>query len=152
MLISQGKLPVEVFHVIVAEGFTSVDLFAAVESDEAAARSYFTDHFGLNKNLRAWRAVVAKLIVAWQAARQRGQARASADAEAHLAGRPSALPRSKRLELRRAFEQAFDRTLGESSSPAGPCVDLKLLELEQGGLRPEPWSTVATIAEEYEYT
>ena len=152
VLLTHNKLPLEVLHAIVAEGFTTVELFAALASSEEAARSFFENDFQLDKSQRGWRAIVAKLIVAWAASRQRGQARASADAEAHLAGRPSALSRSKRLELRRAFEQAHDRALDESSCPAGPYVDLKLLELEEGELRPEPWARVATVAEEVEDT
>merc|ERR1711940_277944 len=71
-----NQLSEEVLHAIVAEGFTSVELFAALESTEAAVRSFFTNDFGLNKTLRGWRAVVAGLTVAWTAPRQRGQARA----------------------------------------------------------------------------
>ena len=133
-----------------AEVLSTVELLAAVESDEAAARAFFKDEFALNPEVPGFRGVVTKLVVAWSAARSRGKLRHAADAEAHLSGSVRALPRSKKLELKRGLESALGIELDEHTCPAGPYVALKLSELEEGELRAEPWQAVASTAEETE--
>ena len=131
MVVTNG-VPEELLHAIVAQGLDTVEAFAAVESDESEARKFFKDDLGIDPQVAGYRGIIAKLITSWQAARTRVARRSAADAEAHLAGEVRTLSRGTKLELRRAWERAYARDLDDESTPAGPYLDLKTTEIENG--------------------
>ena len=77
-------------------GFTDVEIFGALDDNEAAVRAFVLGGLGFRPNVVFLaKGTVARIISAWRSASQRGLKRTAAEADQIAGDLPRTLPKKK---------------------------------------------------------
>jgi len=129
-------------------GVTSVELLAAFAKNQDDLEAALKTYFGIDGTADvASRLKVARVVVAWNAAKARAVKHAEVDAECEVNGQPKELPQAEAAAMRKAFEKAWWE-LDDKAVPAKSYLQKILDRVEKDDLVAEPLSEVLTIPED----
>ena len=129
-------------------GIDSMEVFAQIEPDVTAFRTFAVDDLGLDPKANiANKVALAKLVGAFEAANTRGKRRREEDAEQRVGDLPRKLPRTTHLDLRRSFVSRH-RELRDEENPHQSYLESKLQEVEEGEMRAERLCDVLSLADD----
>jgi hypothetical protein len=107
-LLDGKKVPEEVQVTLGRRGVQSTELLAVLADDREGVRLFAKDTLGLDPAADpALNVTVAKLVVSWEAAKQRLQVKSQQDAQASAEREAKAIPVNDFLGVRKRFEQQF---------------------------------------------
>jgi len=131
---------------LAARKILKMGVFAKIEPTEEAFRRWIQEDLGFDAaaGLEA-RVETAKLVEAWDAARQRATTSRKLEAEAKVSGASRELLKGVHLALRRAYVRA-NGDLDDRKCPGRAYVEARLEQLDDGELEAEPLTKVTTVA------
>ncbi|MCR9077396.1 MAG: hypothetical protein NXI07_15265 [bacterium] len=98
-------------------GVTRLNVFAKIEGTEDTMRAWIAKDLGLKReDVMNTRIMIAKIIDAWEAARDRVAKQTAFESEARAAGLPRQTLKSAHLALRTSFKGRHDEIKGEAYS------------------------------------
>jgi hypothetical protein len=107
-LLDGKKVPEEVQVTLGRRGVQSTELLAVLADDREGVRLFAKDTLGLDPAADpALNVTVAKLVVSWEAAKQRLQVKSQQDAQATVEREAKAISVNDFLGVRKRFEQQF---------------------------------------------
>ena len=125
-LLDSLGIPTDIQAKLAILGYTDAVVFAKMEDSAPSMRASIKTDVGLDPDASpAARAMVARLVTAWEAAGTRAQRRRQEEAEQRVGDLPRTLPKGQHLDLarrrprRRRGEAARSRRTGPSSSTKG---------------------------------
>ena len=134
-------------------GFTTLGLFQALADDRAGVRAFGTGIYGdpaengVAVDIKVARTVkIAKLIDSWQTAHSRVEETTRVAAEQVASKLPRTISRANMISLRQRYEQDFGRVL-DRTFPCQSLIERRLEEVEEGEVRADPLSDVASVEE-----
>ena len=134
-LLDGKKVPTEVQVTLGRRGVDSVELLAVLADTRDGIRQVARDTFGLDPaGDPAVNVTVAKLVVAWEAAKQRLEVRSHQDARATAENEAKSIPVNDFLAVRKRFEQQY-YTLRDEEVPARNSLEDLADQLESGDWR-----------------
>ena len=146
-LLDSFGIPTDIQAKLAILGYTDAVVFAKMEDSAPAMRASIKTDVGLDPDASAAaRAMVARLVTAWEAAGTRAQRRRQEEAEQRVGDLPRTLPKGQHLDLARAFAKVHFE-MGDRDRPAEAYVEWRLEQLEDGELQAETLRQVASKAE-----
>ena len=115
-----------------ALGFGEMDVFAQTADTSAELRKLVAEDLGVRDDLGA-KAIIARILTAWEAAQVRGQKRKAKEAEQRAHDAPRPLTQKQHNELLEAHEQVHGG-ISDVKTPAKFLVDATMAQLEDGQL------------------
>ena len=123
--------------------YTDALVFAKMEDSAPAMRASIKVDVGLDPAASpAARAMVARLVPAWEAAGTRAQRHRQEEAEQRVGDLPRTLPKGQHLDLARAFAKVHFE-MGDRDRPAEAYVEWRLEQVEDGELPAETRQVVS---------
>ena len=130
-VLEDSSVPLDLQYRVVRH-YESLKIFAAMGDSAADIRTAAQADFGVDPGTSAEsRASVAKLVSAWNLAKDLAAKEKDLFAESKVLGAPRILQHSERQAMIRAVENSYGR-LQESEMPANEYLALKLEEVENG--------------------
>ena len=131
---------------LASRGIVKMGIFAKIEATEVDFRKWLLDDFGfdLQAGIQG-RVETAKLVEAWDTARQRSSTTRKLEAEAKVAGTSRELLKGVHLALRRAHVKAHGE-VDDRRCPGRSYIEARLEQLDDGELEAEPLTKVTTVA------
>ena len=125
-----------------------MNVFARIESTEENIRAWLDNDLGLKRSEGVEQKVLIACVVdAWEAARERVKRQADAESLARVEGRPKELLKGTHLSLRRAFFATFEET-EEKFMPSRQMMDMRFDQIEEGEVKAEPLCEVVSLSKE----
>ena len=136
-LLEDEDVPAALQAKVAESGVTTLRLFAHLADDAKEFKLCLKNDFELDPAADLpTRLNVARLTVAWEAARKRQEVRQEQKAVAAAQQLPELLAKGEHLELRRAFTKAYYEA-PEATVPSDSYVEFRFDQIEQGELRAE---------------
>jgi len=131
---------------LAALGIVKMGIFARIEATEVDFRKWLLDDFGFDPQSGVQgRVETAKLVEAWDTARQRSTTSRKLEAEAKVTGTGRELLKGVHLALRRAHVKAHGE-VDDRRCPGRSYIEARLEQLDDGELEAEPLTKVTTVA------
>jgi len=131
---------------LASRGIVKLGIFAKIEATEVDFRKWLLDDFGFDHAAGIQgRVETAKLVEAWDVARQRSATTRKLEAEAKVAGTSRELLKGVHLALRRAHVKAHGE-MDDRRCPGRSYIEARLEQLDDGELEAEPLTKVTTVA------
>ena len=134
-------------------GFTTLGLFQAAADDRAGIRAFGISLYGnpaeanLGNDEKVQRTVkIARLVDSWQTAHSRVEEVTRVAAEQVASRMPRTISRANMISLRQRYETDFGRVL-DRTFPCQSLVERRLEEVEEGEVKADPLSEVASVEE-----
>ena len=106
---TQAKIPGDIQSSLVSVGFTETEVFAKMEENEAALRELLRTELKFKEGaLLQKKAMVGRVVAAWESAQIRGTKRKAEEALQRATDAPRTLPRAQHLSIIRAFSRGHD--------------------------------------------
>ena len=141
-LLESTQVPRDIIAKLGELGYTDMDTFSNMEVNPKEVRTVLKDDVGLDPAGGAGhRAMTARIIGAWASAGHRTTKQREEDATQRATDLPRHLPKSKHLELTRAYTAAH-RELRDRERPAPAYLDWRFEQVEDGELKAESLSEV----------
>jgi len=129
-----------------ALGIVKMGIFAKIEATEVDFRKWLSDDLGFDIQAGGQNRVeTAKLVEAWDTARQRSTVSRKLEAEAKVTGTARELLKGVHLALRRAHVRAHGE-VDDRRCPGRSYIEARLEQLDDGELEAEPLTKVTTVA------
>lgn len=130
-------------------GYTAMEIFAGVDDTAPAVRAFVQTEVGLKQEGNPlFRAQVAAVLAAWQAAETRGRKRRAEDAEQRVGDLPRKMPKKIYNQLLQSYNDSHPQEkLLDTNTPASCYLEDKLEQLEEGQLEAEKLTEVGTRTE-----
>ena len=143
-LLDDQGVPRDIQAALSMAGIKDVGTFAKIEDTPARFRDFMKDDIKLDiSQSPRHRAMMAKMVLAWEAAGKRLDKRMNEQAEQRAGDLPRSLPKAVHLQVVRAFTKAHWE-LPDRMVPAPSYLEAKLEQIEDGELKPESWKEVTT--------
>jgi len=131
---------------LAALGIVKMGIFAKIEATEVDFRKWLSDDFGFDPQAGVQNRVeTAKLVEAWDTARQRAATSRKLEAEAKVNGTARELLKGVHLALRRALVKSQGE-VDDRRCPGRSYIEARLEQLDDGELEAEPLTKVTTVA------
>ncbi len=141
-ILEDSDVPVEIRGLFGHFGITKVRSFARLEPDEPALRELLKRDFEFGDTI-AERVVMAHVLVAWDAARDRVKRQAEATTEAKVHGTTPELPKSEGNSMRLAYEGVHGE-IPDTVYPSNDYLKAKLDQVEDEIYEAEPLTEVVS--------
>ena len=130
----RSKMSAEVQARFSALGIGEMDVFAKIADTSAELRKLVAEDLGLRDDLGITaKAIIARILTAWEAAQVRGQKRKAEEAEQRAHDAPRPLTQKQHHELLEAHEKVHGE-ISDVTTPAKFLVDATMAQLEDGQL------------------
>ena len=131
---------------LAALGIIKMGIFAKIEATEVDFRKWLAGDLGFDPQAGVQNRVdTAKLVEAWDTARQRSSTSRKLEAEAKVNGTARELLKGVHLALRRAHVKAHGE-IDDRRCPGRSYIEARLEQLDDGELEAEPLTKVTTVA------
>ena len=141
-LFTQEGIPEDVQAKLASLGYLDTAVFSRIEDTPKEVREVLTRDVGVDPTTSPQhRAVHAKVLVAWDHAKKRIEARIQEDSTQRVTDAPRVLTKGIHHELIKAFEKIHGE-LKDKQYPAPAYVESKLEQVESGELRAETLAEV----------
>ena len=136
MLEKEGIVP-EAQAKLASLGYTDVAVFSRMEDTAAAVREVLKADIGLDPATSPQhRAMVARVLVAWDNSKKRMETRMQEEANQRVSDQPRTLAKSLHYDLLKAYEKLHGEQQ-DKHYPAPAYIEMKLEQVESGELRAE---------------
>ena len=144
----------EIQDLLSTQGFKTVPLFALLADSREELRGILRaapfaldPHGAAAEDAMKKRISMARIIDAWEAARNRVEEQNKVEAKRRAEGLPRQLPRSDHVALRKAWEK-INGAVHDKLFPSDTYVDARLEQVESGDLAAEPLTAVVSRDED----
>ena len=142
LLLESAKVPTDVIAKLGELGYSDMDTFSHMECDPKGVRTLLKEDVGLDPaKSTQHRSMTARVLAAWDSAQKRSSKMREEDAAQRAGDLPRHMPKSKHLELTRAYKSAH-RELKDRERPAPAYLDWRYEQVEEGELKAESLSEV----------
>ena len=129
-LLDDHAIPMEVQLAVYHSGFVSIPLFASIDSTEEGVRTFLRNEWDLNPAATLeHRKVVALILLAWEAARNKKVEEAKLSAAAKVSGITPTLKIADYAAMKKAYERQFGK-MAKKDSSSKDLVTLRLSQIE----------------------
>ena len=143
-LLDAKSVPEAVQAELARKEVDSSEMYAVIADDRGGVRTFVKDVLGIDPAADPARSIdVARLVVCWEAAKQRLQISASQEAKANADNEPKAIPVNDYLAVKKRFENQF-YTLREEEVPSRNSLEDLADQLETGDWRSMSLKEVAS--------
>ena len=141
-LLTKEGIPDEIQAKLASLGYSDTAVFSKMEDTPKEVREVLTKDVGIDPTASPQhRAAHAKVLVAWEHAKKRVEARIQEESSQRVTDAPRVLTKGLHHELIKAFEKIHgERT--DKQYPAPPYIEAKLEQVETGELRAETLAEV----------
>lgn len=143
-LLDAKSVPEAVQAELARKEVDSSEMYAVIADDRGGVRTFVKDVLGIDPAADPARSIdVARLVVCWEAAKQRLQISTSQEAKANADNEPKAIPVNDYLAVKKRFENQF-YTLREEEVPSRNSLEDLADQLETGDWRSMSLKEVAS--------
>ena len=141
------KVPADVQAAVAHLGYVDLQVFSKIEDTPGKVREVIKSDVGLDPTASpAHRALMARLVVAWETAAKRVEKRCIEEADQRAGDLPRSLPKGSHLDLTRAFTKVHG-SITDKLTPAPSYLEAKLEQVEDGELLAERMQDVMSKEE-----